>query len=188
MKKIFKITMALFFVCLIAVGALATVEYITRDQIKANGKKEIEAALGILMPNCDYSEITADVDAERTLFNSENQNSQITQVFCAKLDGNEQGYIVVLNTKGYVDKISLRVGIYSDGTIAGVIVGENSETPGLGANISKDWFLEQYKGGITPFNNDDIDKITSATYSSNYVTQGINSAGEFVRMLKGGQK
>ena len=188
MKSIIKITLSLFFVCLIAVGALATVEYITRDQIYQNNQKDIEKALSVLMPDCSYSE-TTDKNGELIQeFNIQNTDSVVHQVFEAQKDNDTIGYIIVLDTKGYVDKIGLRVGIKADGTVSGIVIGENSETPGLGANISKDSFLNQFNGLNTPLDVNKIDRITGATYSSNYVTQGINTAGAFVEVLKGGLK
>lgn len=188
MKSIIKITLSLFFVCLIAVGALATVEYITRDQIYQNNQMEIQKSLSVLMPDCSYTELTSEATDLIQEFNIQKTDSKVQQVFLAQSGNDTVGYIVVLDTKGYVDKISLRIGININGVVSGVVVGENSETPGLGANISKDAFLKQFNGTNTPLDVNEIDKITGATYSSNYVTQGINAAGAFVEMLKGGMK
>lgn len=188
MKKIIKISLSLFFVCFIAVGALAAVESLTRERIRQNGEQEIQRALSILIPDAQYTDITEQSEADA--FNSEGEfeNTVITQVFRADgTDGAAVGYIVVLNTQGYMGEIGLRVGILRDGTVSGVVVGENPETPGLGANISRQEWLDQFRGGSAPFDFTSVDKITSATYSSKYVMRGVNAACAFVERLRGEQ-
>lgn len=185
MKKIIRISLSLFLVCFIAVGALAGVEYLTRGQIEKNSAEEIQKALNKLIPQAQYEELTDD-SIVRYNDAGEFEKTQIRQVFAARDDdGSLLGHIVVVTTQGYVDEIGLRVGVLTDGTVTGVVIGENSETPGLGGNIAKESFLGQFQGGKAPFDKQDVDGITSATYSTAYVLRGINAACGFITFMEG---
>ncbi len=59
------------------------------------------------------------------------------------------GYIATAFTSGYGGNIVFVLGISYDGSIKGVLkVTEQIETPGLGANIAKPAFLEQFAGKL----------------------------------------
>jgi RnfABCDGE-type electron transport complex G subunit len=108
-------------------------------------------------------------------------------VFRCSGQGDETvGYAVVAEGPGFVDKIRLVTGLNSDlSEITGIKVIENVETPGLGNKIEKNKFADQYigmtleteikvkKGGAVNDNNE-IDAITGATWSSKYVTAIVN--------------
>ncbi len=56
-------------------------------------------------------------------------------------------YILPINTKGLWGKIFGYLAIERDGsTVAGFTVYKHSETPGLGAEIEKEWFQENFEG------------------------------------------
>ena len=72
-------------------------------------------------------------------------------------------------------------------SFAGVEFIKQNETPGLGARITEDWFKEQLRGKTPPLvmlpegtenlSESEIDAITGATRTSNYVLQILNNAG-----------
>ena len=73
-------------------------------------------------------------------------------------------------------------------TFAGIDFIKQNETPGLGARITEDWFKEQLRGKTPPLvmlpegtetaSSSEIDAITGATRTSDYVLQLFNAAGE----------
>ena len=113
-------------------------------------------------------------------------------IFIADVDG-QKYYVIPLYGKGLWDDIWGYIALEGDlNTVKGVKFGHKGETPGLGAEITKKWFENQFKGekifdkdgtfrGITllkgnkdPENKDkedhEIDAISGSTLTSNGVT------------------
>jgi Na+-transporting NADH:ubiquinone oxidoreductase subunit C len=116
-------------------------------------------------------------------------------IYIAEVDGKKY-YVIPLYGKGLWDDIWGYIAFESDlNTVKGVKFGHKGETPGLGAEITKKWFENQFKGekifdkngefkGITlsktnkdPQNLDkednEIDAISGSTLTSNGVTNMI---------------
>lgn len=108
------------------------------------------------------------------------------------------GYVVTItNSEAYGGSIQMSVGILADGTVAGVEILSISETPGLGMNAQNDSFLGQFTGVATDAftytktgkqADKEIDAISSATYTTKSMTNGVNAALAAYRamMKKGG--
>ena len=160
-------------------GALAGVEYLTRAKIADNAEKELNEALGALMPDAaGYEEVTKSTDTAGFNASGQFEQTEITRVFEAKNEQGEiEGYVFVVETQGYAGVIGLRVGVKSDGAVS-------AETPGLGARASEPEWLGQFSGRQAPFSLDNIDAITSATYTSRYVIRGVNAACAFMKEMK----
>ncbi|MEG3754481.1 electron transport complex subunit RsxG [Psychromonas arctica] len=81
------------------------------------------------------------------------------QVFIAKQYNQPVAALIQTNTfKGYSGEIKLLVGIYADGTVAGVRINSHTETPGLGDKIQtnkSDWI---YSFDGTSYQADQDDK------------------------------
>lgn len=96
------------------------------------------------------------------------------------------GYTFITKSSGYSGDISVMTGIEKSGMVKGVVVLSQSETPGLGANIQKDEFLNKYKGKkvkdrisvvkkSVPKDNE-VEAVTGATISSKAATKAVNDA------------
>lgn len=106
--------------------------------------------------------------------------SRITKVI-KKLDGSLAFEAVV---KGYKDGYDILVGV-KDGAVAGVaVVSVGEETPGLGTKTNDLAFLNNFKG-ITgeavivksaPSADNEVQAVTSATFSSKGVASAVNLA------------
>ena len=94
----------------------------------------------------------------------------------------ENGYVVHVVTSGYAGDISMLVGVYRDGTVAGLVVRELRETGGLGGRALTDTeFLSQFlntRGDAAV--GDNVDALTGATVTSRAIARGVNSAAAFV--------
>ena len=95
------------------------------------------------------------------------------------------GYTIKTAPSGYGGPVELTIGISKDGKITGVNVGNNSETPGLGAKSTDPAFNGQYKGKAAKTleviksgapNESQIKAISGATITSKAVTGGVNEA------------
>jgi electron transport complex protein RnfG len=108
-------------------------------------------------------------------------------VYEAKKDGALAGWVVKTAGQGYADRIEVLIGLAPDaGSLTGLFVLDQKETPGLGNKIVTDEWRGQFvgkavdrplaavKGGAK--GGSEIDAITGATISSHAVTSIINTA------------
>ena len=105
------------------------------------------------------------------------EDESIRRVFKA-----EGGYVVEVETAGYVGPMILWVGVTNDGQVSGVTVRDHRETFGLGRGAQTEWpFLIQFLGTAGEAAvGDGIDALTGATVTSKAVTRAVNSAAAFV--------
>lgn len=117
----------------------------------------------------------------------DNTANTLDCVVTAYKGGNELlGYVItVTNGEGYGGDIQISVGVLADGTVAGVEILSIGETPGLGMNAQNDSFLNKFSGVTTDgftytktgsTRPDEIDAISSATYTTKSMTNGVNAA------------
>lgn len=102
--------------------------------------------------------------------------------------GTLSGYVLFSLGPGLWGQIEAVVGFEEDlETMTGVEFTSQNETPGLGARITEAWFKEQFRGKEGPFTlvpegtadePDEIDAITGATRTSQYVRTIMNNAVE----------
>lgn len=204
MKNIVSLTLKLLVITLVCAIGLGLVNYVTEGPIAEQALAAAQAARQSAFPDAvsfeplydPNSEEVASVTLESLLGTAEvpKEYGIIKTVYTAKdADGNAVGIVAGVVTKGFNSGLNLTVGIKSDGTIAGVIVGDNTETAGLGARASEDWFQQQYIGKESPLSvvkvtpgDDEIQAITGATITSKGVTNAVNTVSEFYADLTGG--
>lgn len=196
MKIILKFAFILFLVNLIAASILAATYGFTKTRIQKQQDAIKEEALKQVMPETVGDKIEP-VKKDGVV--------KYWKVFKAK-DTSVAGYIFASKKYGYSSVIETMVGMKKDGTITGVRVLSQNETPGLGAKIveiisnktlisslkevfSKEkqakvvippYFTEQFRDknirGIELSKNN-IHAITGATISSRAVLNSIKSMG-----------
>ncbi len=186
MRDFIKLPLILFAVALIAGALLGITNSLTREPIKRQHEFALKSAREELFENCEFTEIK-----DSPVF-GEYENVQ--KVYEAKKEGSVAGYIITLTKEGYGGDILLNFGVTSEGMLTGVIVGTNSETPGLGAKASETKFAGQFSGkkGIVLVKGEskaenEVSAITAATITSTAVTDGANQAIEVTSMLMGGK-
>jgi electron transport complex protein RnfG len=166
MNNFTRMTLVLFMVCGAAAGALAFVNQITRPKIIAQAKLEREVALKDVAPEAtDFREVVPD------------------KIWDALKDGERIGSVILTAAQGYSGNISIVLGLDADGSLTGVKILTQSETPGLGAKIVERAFLDQFRGKTAEsivLKKDDpsvggIDAISAATISSRAVTNTVRS-------------
>lgn len=174
MKKIIKLALILFVVSAVVAGVLGGVYVLTKPNIDAYAtQKTIEA----------YSAVTeAVVDPSRTETVEGNADG-ITKVTPCE-DGNN--YVVELTVTGSQGAITMAVGVDKENAVCtGISIISSSETSGLGAEASKDYFKDQFPGmdstnvHITK-DGGQINAITGATITSRAVTNGAAAAIDYV--------
>ena len=135
-------------------------------------------------------------------FNKETKDDNLPIYICE--DNGETKYIIPMSGKGLWGGISGYVGLKSDkNTIDGIFFAHESETPGLGAEITPNNFNEQFKGkhiknaageivsvavlkkGKNADGQEQVDAVTGATLTSNGVDAMLKDAlGKYSNYLK----
>lgn len=103
-------------------------------------------------------------------------------------DGEVSAYAFITKGPGLWGEIEAVTAFSPDlKAFAGVEFTKQNETPGLGARITEPWFKQQLRGKVPPLlmvpegtsaSDDEIDAITGASRTSDYVLKLFNSAGE----------
>jgi electron transport complex protein RnfG len=166
MKKetMFKSTITLTLVCLIAAALLGTAYTLTHDKIEEQKKLALDENLKQVHPAAD---------------NFQDKGNY----FVAKQGSEIIGYAVLEETSGYGGMIKILVGIDNEGRITGIRIMEQQETPGLGANAVKEEFYSQFKdlkSYQVALRKDKgrIDAITGATITTQAIIDGVKAALE----------
>jgi len=185
--SIIKPTLVLFIVCAVVTGALAYVNGMTKDIILARTEEEQEQYRIQVMNGADRF---VKLEEEGLL------SDKVAGVYEAYSQDNLIGYVVDVTTKGYGGTINLTVGVNTDGHVTGVIVGDNSETPGLGSKAKEPDFINQF-GEVTVNDTlsvvkqgkksaNEIQAISGATITSRAVTDGVQAALDAVKLIMNG--
>jgi electron transport complex protein RnfG len=95
-------------------------------------------------------------------------------------NGKTIGAVLRVSRAGFAGPIKILVGVGTNKTIAGIIILEHTETPGLGANAASPAFYGQFAGkAVTdPFEvRGDVQVITASTITSVAVSAAVKAAG-----------
>ncbi len=161
------IGLKLLLICAVVAAVVAGVYTLTEEKYGENMKEQKRLAIESIF----YEGIIATEISEA---------GSDTPVYCVEKDGAVVGYCVEITTDGYGGEMQLMVGYEADKTIRGISVVSHSETPGLGDKIEGDDYRNQYvgKSGTLTLGSEEnqIDAIGGATYSSRYAMEGVNKA------------
>ena len=176
MRQTIKYALILFLITGICVGILGAVNQITAPIIEVNDKKTEEKAMKQLLPASESFEEVSDIE-----------DALVDKVFVAKSGNEIVGYVVRVTPTGYGGDITMLVGVDSQNIVKGISILSHAETPGFGANATKDSFTNQFVDTNAPLTvtksaslDDEIQAITGATITSNAVVEGVNGACEYI--------
>ncbi|MDF2522843.1 MAG: electron transporter RnfG [Clostridiales bacterium] len=183
MRDIIKPATTLFITCLIVTLSLAFTYSATKGKIAERAEIDAENARKEVLTNADTFKKIADIDA----LIKENPNLALVKEAYKGVKGNDViGYVFSTESKGYGGAIKITVGIDSKGKVAGVKLGENKETPGLGSKAADKQFISQYsdltpKGALKVIKTkkskpEEIEAISGATITSKAVTSAVQAA------------
>ncbi|MEW6214194.1 MAG: RnfABCDGE type electron transport complex subunit G [Nitrospirota bacterium] len=164
----------------IAGGAILVVVYAkTSPVIFVGDKEEKEAALKKMIPEADKVE-------ELGTWEPHHKHAGY---YIARKGGEDMGYIVETYGKGYSSYIHILVALDKNLIVQKIDILAHAETPGLGDEIERDSFKNQFVGKtlehiklVKVETEEDIQAITGVTISSRAVTDDAVRNG--VKMLK----
>ncbi|NLY89196.1 MAG: RnfABCDGE type electron transport complex subunit G [Firmicutes bacterium] len=174
-KDQLRLVLVLTLIAAISAGILAIVNHLTEPKIKEAERKATNEALALCLPGAgDFREELLPAGA----------GGDVSEVYRGYFNDKPAGVVVKVEPRGYGGKISMMVGITAEGKVAGIKVLSHSETPGLGAKIRKDDFLQQAAIRESGLGNPPalvrdggkVEAITNATISCRAVVRGINQA------------
>ena len=178
-KDILSVALKLFIITAVSAFCLAAINMITAPIIAENNQKTELAAQRELLPEAEIFMPGEKPETARTGITINAFNTGLNKgEFC--------GYVAtVTSNAGYGGDIKVMVGIDKSLKVTKVKILQSSETAGLGQNASKPKFIDQYigadslltvvKGGA---GKGEISAISSATITSNAVTECVNAAIE----------
>lgn len=179
MKNVLNIALPLVVITVIAGLLLGLTYSATKDPIAEQEALEASTSRqAVLSDATDFEQI------DLSSFSLPDDYSVVQEAYWGVNNGDKIGITVYMIVKGYSTGLNITVGIHSDGTVAGVSIGSNSETPGLGAKAADSSYLAQYDGltppativKTTPSDPGEVQAVTGATITSTAVADAVNLA------------
>jgi len=169
MKEMARYGFTLAVICAIASGLLASVNALTKSRIIAQAQAEEDAGLKEVLPEAAHFEPVKSQD-NIIYYNGHDKEGRLIGV-AFKAAG-----------KGYSSIVETVAGMKSDGTITGIKVVSQNETPGLGSGVTEPGFTGQFSGrSIAELNK--VQAITGATISSKAVIDSVKRKAEEINKL-----
>jgi Na+-transporting NADH:ubiquinone oxidoreductase subunit C len=175
---------------------------VTQARVEANQKLAFERAVVSVLPGLGGAGLTSTEVHRRFTEQVSEPDASSGGAYIFKKDGKIVAYAVPISGQGFWAPIEGVVGIEADKqTITGIAFYRQNETPGLGAEIAKPPFRDQFQGkklaaGATPINMrrpgadlgpSDVHAVTGATQTSTRLERIINSDLSAWRSAVGGE-
>jgi electron transport complex protein RnfG len=204
-----KITFNLVVIYLIGGLVLAVVYSVTSPILYKKAEEEKKAALKTMMPEADdivklgdwephekhaeYYSAQKCAEVNVRVVTDENTGETREEKEC--INPQDIGFIVEGFGKGYSSYIHVLASVDKDFLIQKISILGHAETPGLGDEIEKDYFLDQFVGKnadnlvvVKSETQDQIQAITGATISSRAVAEdGVRNGVEMLKEKLSGE-
>jgi len=175
----------------VTAGIIAVTQTLTADQIQSNIDAAKSKALYEILPQDTHDNVLLDdtlIITDSTLIADEGEG----EAFVARKDGKAIAVILpAIAPNGYTGKIHSIVGVFANGSVAGVRVLQHRETPGLGDKVElkkSPWVLD-YNGkslgdpGTLGWqvkkDGGEFDQFTGATITPRAVVKSVHAALQY---------
>ena len=178
-KFIFKLAAILFAIAFVCTLLLVLCNALTKDRIaQLKTESETAAKTEVLKGAKEFEPAKAE---------------GVEESYIGKdADGNTVGYCFKVEPSGFGGKITVMVGVTTDGKVSGVKITNMSETPGLGAKCTEEAFSSQFKGFdpaqktlAVKKDGGDVDAITASTITSRAYTNALATAVKVYATIAG---
>ncbi|MDU2583081.1 MAG: FMN-binding protein [Anaerococcus hydrogenalis] len=179
MNKALKLGIKLLIITAVSALVLAFTNSVTDPIIKKAEKEKLNESLKIAFPEAEsFEEVKGDYP------------ESVKGVY--KADG-DKGYVFDVNAKGgYGGDIEFIVGVDKENKLTGFSPLKHAESAGFGLQMEEDWFKEGVKGvsmdkkvGASEAGSEnEIVGISGATYSTDAILKGINTARDVLKDIK----
>ncbi len=175
--ELLKPIIVLLCICIIIPLALSATNLITKDRISSLEQKMQTEQMQKLFPKAQFEAL----------------KDKAGEYYSAEQNGELLGYVFSEKSRGYGGDVAVMVAINTDGSIKAVsVLDVSGETPGLGQNVAKPKFYEQFEGlsGKTEVKKIGADRkkgeitpVSGATISSKAVKNAVNKALERFELI-----
>jgi Na+-transporting NADH:ubiquinone oxidoreductase subunit C len=164
---------------------------LTNEKVKANERLAFEKAVISVLPGL-YREEMNNSELHRTFTEQVTGPDELSAgAYTLRQNGKIVAYALPISGQGFWAPIKGIIGIEADKkTITAIAFYQQNETPGLGAEIAKPAFREQFKGKVISVGDkplsikrpgselgaNDVHAVTGATQTSTRLEKIINSA------------
>lgn len=152
-------------------GVLGFVYALTKDTIAEVDRKKNAAAIALVLGTDENTRLDT-MTFDGMLYNVAYDEQ-----------GKFIGAAIKSSSNGFSGPVQLMVGVMADGTINKISVLTQTETPGLGANMTNGKFIDQFNGKhpdtyrlTVKKDGGDVDAITAATISSRAFSLAVQNA------------
>lgn len=187
MKKAIVMVLFTILVTVVFVAPISFVYLLTKDRVALNEevflKKAVLFAAGVPLPATNEEVVAAFAARAEEV----KPAGEAPAYYTIRSEAGDEppGFVFIRKGPGLWGEITATVGFDAKlSALTGVDFLKQSETPGLGARISEDWFKEQFRGKRGPFTTvgegepaaeNQFDAITGATITSNAVLSILNT-------------
>ncbi|MDF2698560.1 MAG: electron transport complex protein [Haloplasmataceae bacterium] len=184
MKKYIQLVLILFIISAFSGLILGVVNEFTAEPIKAANAEKLSKGIKEIFPNIDPLSLN---DANNTVSIVDEDYEELKEYYIIKdTAGNLLGYAVkVLAPGSYNGKLTVLVGINTEGKVVGLSYLALGETPGVGSRVEEPDFINYFLN-ITDTSHiakllidKDIDSVSGATFSSTAVKNSVQSALDY---------
>ena len=184
MRELCKLAIILTIICCGAALSLAYVYNLTKEPIAYQQSLKKIKAINSVFPGHESSSEPDTV--EMTVGKNKKGEDIKRKFYVIKKEESVSGVAFEIAASGYGGNIRIMVGVAQDETITGIKIIGHTETPGLGANITKETFYLQFKGKDLKETNwdlkkngGDVDQLSGATISSTAVMKAVHDGLNF---------
>ncbi|WP_343209236.1 RnfABCDGE type electron transport complex subunit G [Anaerolentibacter hominis] len=203
MKTILKDALILFAITLVSGLLLGFIFDITKEPIEAANEKATQEAYRQVFPEADVFEESQALNdnvssSEQIIADLNLEGVLVDEAMEAKNTSGDTVGIVMKATSnnGYGGAITISLGVDNDGVLTGIKVLQMSETAGLGAKCQDEDFQNQFSGIRADMvqsvktgaaQDNEIDAISGATFTTNAVTEAVNAGLAFAKYCRANQ-
>ena len=188
MKNVLNIGLRLTLIAVLAAAALGYTNYITKGPIEEQKRITKELTMAQVLPEADHFDLICSEEDDTV---PAEWQDRIVEASAGYAGDTLVGYAVTASQKGFGGPVNVMVGLDVSGSFTGASILVHNETPGLGAEAAKPFFIDQYNGKTAPLSviksgspgEDEIQAITGATITSKAVTDAVNNAAGYVSAL-----
>ena len=173
-KNIIITTIILTIICAVSAAGLAGTNALTKDRIVEANKKAEQEAMSRIIEAENYIQSVVVING-------------VENIYYVAQNDNTYGYIFTSSHNGYGGPVKVMTGIDVDGKVIAIeVLSASDETPGLGQNITKKTYWENFKGlseKAVVGNGGNVEAVTGATFSSKAVAECVNDALDMYKAI-----
>ena len=154
-------------ICLLTTFALAMTNEVTAPIIEAQRRSPVEVIYFEGMPPAQSF----------VQFEDERLPEEVVEAFMTPEGCN---FVVMTQTRGFSGRVTFFVAMDAQGNYVSIMMGDNTETPGIGNRVADEAYLELFYGQNNPFA---VDAISGATVTVRALWSALEVANQAFELM-----